>query len=109
MTNIREATSFGAASTTDDVLSGVNPKGKRILIMGVSTGLGGETARSLVRKTGLALAVTSRRCPFRLGQLHSSGSPGKAGLTAFAANAPSLARTQLRERLVLRPPSLKKA
>ena len=31
MTNILEAISFGATSTTDDVLSGVNLKGKRIL------------------------------------------------------------------------------
>src|SRR6202051_4988813 len=47
MTNILEATSFGATSTTDDVLSGVNLKGKRILVTGVSPGLGVETARSL--------------------------------------------------------------
>jgi NAD(P)-dependent dehydrogenase (short-subunit alcohol dehydrogenase family) len=47
MTNILEATSFGATSTTDDVLSGVNLKGKRILITGVSAGLGVETSRSL--------------------------------------------------------------
>jgi NAD(P)-dependent dehydrogenase (short-subunit alcohol dehydrogenase family) len=46
MTNILDAT-FGAASTTDDVLSGVNLKGKRILVTGVSAGLGVETARSL--------------------------------------------------------------
>jgi NAD(P)-dependent dehydrogenase (short-subunit alcohol dehydrogenase family) len=38
---------FGATSTTDEVLSGVNLKGKRILITGVSAGLGVETARSL--------------------------------------------------------------
>ena len=38
---------FGATSTTDDVLSGVNPKGKRILVTGVSAGLGVETARAL--------------------------------------------------------------
>ena len=48
MTNILEATSFGATSTTEDVLSGVNLKGKRILVTGVSAGLGVETARSLV-------------------------------------------------------------
>jgi NAD(P)-dependent dehydrogenase (short-subunit alcohol dehydrogenase family) len=48
MTNILEATSFGATSTTDEVLSGVNLKGKRILVTGVSAGLGVETARSLV-------------------------------------------------------------
>src|ERR1700726_2043054 len=47
MTNILVATSFGATSTTDDVLSGVNLKGKRILVTGVSAGLGVETARSL--------------------------------------------------------------
>src|SRR6266404_2422815 len=47
MTNILEAISFGATSTTDDVLSGVNLKGKRILVTGVSAGLGVETARSL--------------------------------------------------------------
>jgi NAD(P)-dependent dehydrogenase (short-subunit alcohol dehydrogenase family) len=47
MTNTLAATSFGATSTTDDVLAGVNLKGKRILVTGVSAGLGGETARSL--------------------------------------------------------------
>ena len=47
MTNILETTAFGATSTTDDVLSGVNLKGKRILVTGVSAGLGVETARSL--------------------------------------------------------------
>jgi NAD(P)-dependent dehydrogenase (short-subunit alcohol dehydrogenase family) len=38
---------FGATSTTDEVLSGVNLHGKRILVTGVSAGLGIETARSL--------------------------------------------------------------
>ncbi len=39
---------FGATSTTDDVLSGVDLQGKRILVTGVSAGIGVETARSLV-------------------------------------------------------------
>src|SRR4051794_28627390 len=47
MTNILEATPFGATSTTEDVLSGINLRGKRILVTGVSAGLGVETARSL--------------------------------------------------------------
>jgi hypothetical protein len=47
MTKILETTSFGATSTTEDVLSGANLKGKRILVTGVSAGLGVETARSL--------------------------------------------------------------
>lgn len=38
---------FGATSTTEDVLLGVNLRGKRILVTGVSAGLGVETARSL--------------------------------------------------------------
>jgi NAD(P)-dependent dehydrogenase (short-subunit alcohol dehydrogenase family) len=50
MTKILEATSFGATSTTDDVLSGVNLKGKRILVTGVSAGIGMETARCLAAR-----------------------------------------------------------
>jgi NAD(P)-dependent dehydrogenase (short-subunit alcohol dehydrogenase family) len=38
---------FGATSTTDEVLSGIDLKGKRILVTGASAGLGVETARSL--------------------------------------------------------------
>ena len=38
---------FGETSTTDDVLSGVDLSGKRILVTGVSAGLGVETARAL--------------------------------------------------------------
>jgi NAD(P)-dependent dehydrogenase (short-subunit alcohol dehydrogenase family) len=39
---------FGAKSTTDEVLAGVDLKGKRVLITGVSAGIGVETARALV-------------------------------------------------------------
>lgn len=42
MTNI-----FGSTSTTEDVLSGIDLRGKRILVTGVSAGIGVETARSL--------------------------------------------------------------
>src|ERR1700746_451355 len=42
MTNI-----FGSTSTTEDVLSGIDLRGKRILVTGVSAGIGRETARSL--------------------------------------------------------------
>jgi NAD(P)-dependent dehydrogenase (short-subunit alcohol dehydrogenase family) len=38
---------FGATSTTDEVLEGVDLSGKRILVTGVSAGLGVETARTL--------------------------------------------------------------
>src|ERR1700690_3799248 len=46
--NMKMVDVFGATSTTDEVLSGVNLHDKRILITGVSAGLGVETARSLV-------------------------------------------------------------
>jgi NAD(P)-dependent dehydrogenase (short-subunit alcohol dehydrogenase family) len=65
MANTLEATSFGATSTTDDVLSGVNLKGKRILVTGVSAGLGVETARSLAahgaRVVGTARDLTKAK------------------------------------------------
>jgi NAD(P)-dependent dehydrogenase (short-subunit alcohol dehydrogenase family) len=42
------AVKFGAKSTTEDVLAGIELKGKRFLVTGVSAGLGVETARALV-------------------------------------------------------------
>jgi NAD(P)-dependent dehydrogenase (short-subunit alcohol dehydrogenase family) len=39
--------SFDAKSTTDEVLDGVSLSGKRVLVTGVSAGLGVETARTL--------------------------------------------------------------
>jgi NAD(P)-dependent dehydrogenase (short-subunit alcohol dehydrogenase family) len=39
---------FGAESTTEEVLDGIDLTGKRILVTGVSAGLGVETARALV-------------------------------------------------------------
>jgi NAD(P)-dependent dehydrogenase (short-subunit alcohol dehydrogenase family) len=39
---------FDATSTTDEVLEDVSLKGKRVLVTGVSAGLGVETARALV-------------------------------------------------------------
>jgi NAD(P)-dependent dehydrogenase (short-subunit alcohol dehydrogenase family) len=41
------AQAFGATSTTDEVLAGVNLRGKRALVTGVSAGIGIETARAL--------------------------------------------------------------
>ncbi|QEE27878.1 SDR family NAD(P)-dependent oxidoreductase [Terriglobus albidus] len=41
------AAQFGYTTTTDEVLAGISLKGKRILVTGVSAGLGVETARAL--------------------------------------------------------------
>ena len=38
---------WGATSTADEVLSGIDLHGKRILVTGVSAGIGVETARAL--------------------------------------------------------------
>jgi NAD(P)-dependent dehydrogenase (short-subunit alcohol dehydrogenase family) len=43
-------TGFGATSTTDEVLAGVDLSGKRVLVTGVSAGLGVETARALAAR-----------------------------------------------------------
>ncbi|WP_395023300.1 SDR family NAD(P)-dependent oxidoreductase [Dongia sp.] len=41
---------FGATSTTDEVLAGIDLRGKRVLVTGVSAGLGVETARALAAR-----------------------------------------------------------
>jgi len=41
------SSTFGAQSTTDEVLAGIDLTGKRVLVTGVSAGLGVETARTL--------------------------------------------------------------
>ncbi|MGO4727866.1 MULTISPECIES: SDR family NAD(P)-dependent oxidoreductase [unclassified Inquilinus] len=49
---------FGATSTADEVLSGVDLRGKRFLVTGASSGIGLETARSLAaRGAGVVGAV----------------------------------------------------
>jgi len=48
---------FGATSTTEDVLAGVSLQGKRILVTGVSAGIGVETARSLAAHGAVAVGA----------------------------------------------------
>lgn len=51
-------TTFGAESTTDDVLEGVDLRGKRVLVTGASAGLGLETTRALAaRGASVTMAV----------------------------------------------------
>jgi NAD(P)-dependent dehydrogenase (short-subunit alcohol dehydrogenase family) len=49
--------SFGATTTTDDVLAGIDLSGKRILVTGVSAGLGVETARALAARGALVVGA----------------------------------------------------
>jgi NAD(P)-dependent dehydrogenase (short-subunit alcohol dehydrogenase family) len=53
------AKTFGAESTADEVLEGIDLKGKRVIVTGVSAGLGVETARSLVAH-GATVVGTAR-------------------------------------------------
>jgi len=53
------AKNFGVESTTDEVLEGVDLSGKRILVTGVSAGLGVESARALVAH-GATVVGTAR-------------------------------------------------
>src|SRR5258708_9043485 len=51
------AKTFGAESTADEVLEGVELSGKRVLVTGVSAGLGVETARSVVAHGGTVVGA----------------------------------------------------
>jgi NAD(P)-dependent dehydrogenase (short-subunit alcohol dehydrogenase family) len=51
--------SFGADTTADEVLEGIDLTGKRVLITGASGGLGAETARAMAAK-GAEVIVTAR-------------------------------------------------
>ena len=53
------AKTFGAESTADEVLDGIDLSGKRVLVTGVSAGLGVETARSLAAH-GATVVGTAR-------------------------------------------------
>jgi NAD(P)-dependent dehydrogenase (short-subunit alcohol dehydrogenase family) len=83
---------FGAESTTDQVLDGVDLSGKRILVTGVSAGLGVETARVLVAH-GARVVGTARD----LGKARTatqdipSGSSDGAGLEIVELDLASLA------------------
>lgn len=52
-------TKFGAHSTTDEILAGIDLTGKTIVVTGVSSGLGVETSRALVSR-GARVIGTAR-------------------------------------------------
>ena len=52
-----KAKTFGAHSTTDEVLAGVDLSGKRVLVTGVSAGLGVETARVLAARGAVVVGA----------------------------------------------------
>src|ERR1700729_2887389 len=68
------AKTFGAESTADEVLEGVNLSGKRVLVTGVSAGLGVETARSIVAHGGTVVG-TARDLSKARNALAQAGNP----------------------------------
>jgi len=52
-------TGFGPETTTDDVLSGIDLTGRTALVTGVTSGLGGETARALAA-AGAVVVLAAR-------------------------------------------------
>lgn len=59
---MRDASKFGANTTTTEVLEGIDLRGKVALVTGGSSGLGQETARSLADK-GAHVILTARDVP----------------------------------------------
>src|ERR1700756_1639655 len=81
------ANTFSATSTTEEVLSGINLQGKRILVTGVSAGIGVETARSLAAH-GAQLVGAAR-------DLAKAGTAVQIRKDAAAANGGSFTLVEL--------------
>ena len=78
---------WGATSTTDDVLSGIDLRGKRILVTGVSAGLGVETARALAahgaQVTGAARDLEKAEAATAQVRKDAAANGGSFGLVAL--------------------------
>jgi NAD(P)-dependent dehydrogenase (short-subunit alcohol dehydrogenase family) len=73
-------TKFGATSTTDEVLAGIDLSGKRVLVTGVSAGLGVETARVLAAHGAhvVGAARDLAKAERATGQVHADAANGGA-------------------------------
>jgi NAD(P)-dependent dehydrogenase (short-subunit alcohol dehydrogenase family) len=84
---------FGATSTTEDVLSGVKLHGKRILVTGVSAGLGVETARSLAAHGALVVGAARdlRKAEAATAQVRHDAAANGGGFALVALDLANLA------------------
>lgn len=71
--------SFGSTSTADDVLDGRNLAGKRVLVTGISSGVGVETARVLAAH-GASVVGTARNLAKGAAAIEAVGSKGNMEL-----------------------------
>lgn len=74
---------YGARSTADEVLDGVDLRGRRFLITGISSGVGAETARALAARGGDVVGVA--RDPTRAEKASGSVQVVKADLASLAS------------------------
>jgi len=93
------AKTFGFESTADEVLEGVDLSGKRVLVTGVSAGLGVETTRSLVAH-GATVVGTARDLAKARRALAAAGNPSVDLVEADLASLASVrkAASELLER-----------
>jgi NAD(P)-dependent dehydrogenase (short-subunit alcohol dehydrogenase family) len=85
------AHTFGAQSTTDEVLDGIDFDGKRILVTGVSAGLGIETARTLVAHGARVVGVARDLDKARTATAPVRAVVGKGSFELVEADLASLA------------------
>src|SRR5437016_8253160 len=83
------AKTFGAESTADEVLEGVDLSGKRVLVTGTSAGLGVETARSLAAH-GATVVGTARDLSKARRALAEAFPAGSARIDVVEADLASL-------------------
>lgn len=74
---------FGATSTTDEVLDGIQLQGKRVLVTGVSAGLGVETARTLVAHGAEVVGTARDLEKAKKATSHIQTEPGQTGSLEF--------------------------
>jgi NAD(P)-dependent dehydrogenase (short-subunit alcohol dehydrogenase family) len=83
---------FGYKSTTDDVLSGLNLAGKRVLVTGVSAGIGVETARALAahRAQVVGAARDLRKAEFATLEVREQAAASSGSFDLIALDLASL-------------------
>ena len=60
--NVSNRNAFGHNTTADQVLAGIDLRGRRVLITGATSGIGEETARAMASK-GAQVILTARNMP----------------------------------------------
>src|SRR5271168_4144580 len=83
--------SFGAASTTDEVLQGIDLTAKRVLVTGVSSGLGVETARALCAHGAQVVGAARDLSKAQAATEHIRRQAGAGGLELLMLDLASLA------------------